>query len=234
MPRSDAPGRVPPPNRLLAALPPREYDRLRPHLEPAPLTTRAILYEPGQPVRHVYFPGSGVLSLLGVLPDGDSIEVGVVGREGMAGLSVFLGVESGPTRCLVQVPGEALRMAADAFRSRVGRGSRLHGLLLRYTHGLLAQVAQSAACNALHPVEQRMCRWLLMVHSRAGSDRFPLTHDFLAAMLGVRRASVTEAARELRQAGLIRYGQGQLTVLDRPGLEVAACACYRTDQAGFG
>lgn len=228
MSRSDASPRSPSTNLLLSALPSREYNRLLPHLGRLPLDFKTVLYELGQPVTHLYFPTSGMISLL-LAPDGRraGMEVGVVGREGVVGLSAFLGARSEPTRSIVQVPGEALRMPADKFRVLVGRESKLYELLLRYVHVFLTQLTHEAACIALHPIEKRLCRWLLTVHDRAGCDRFPLTHEFLAAMLGVRRASVTEAACRLRQAGLIRYGGGQLTVLDRRGLERNVCGCYR-------
>jgi CRP-like cAMP-binding protein len=228
MPRSAAPGPVPSSNQLLAALPAREYARLGPHLEPVSLAFKDILYEPDCVLPHVYFPLSGVLSLI-IPAEGrpGGIEVGVVGREGMAALPVFLGDGVTPLRCIVQVPGDALRMRAEDFRARVSRDSALHSLLLGYTQTLLNQVSQSVVCNSLHPIEQRLSRWLLTVQDRAESDRFPLTHEFLAAMLGVRRASVTEAARKLRITGLIHYGRGELTVLDRPGLESISCGCHR-------
>ena len=224
-------GRVPPDNLLLAALPPREYARLLPCLEVVPLPFKAVLYEPGRVVSDIHFPLRGAVSVLSPAegrPEG--IEVGVVGREGAVGLPVFLGVESAFFRYLVQVPGEALRMRAAELRRRVGRDSALHELLLRFTHTFVIQLSQTVACNLLHPIEKRLCRWLLSVHDRADDDHFPLTHEFLAAMLGVRRATVTEAARKLRDAGLIRYGAGRLTVLDRGGLESASCECYRTVQ----
>lgn len=230
MPRSDAPARVHPPNRLLAALPPHEYDRLAPRLEHVALTSRAVLLEPGAPIAHVYFPASGVMSLLAQFHEG-SIEVGVVGQEGAIGLPLALGVDEARHRALVQVPGEALRMRAADFRKYVRPGSPLHALLLRYTDVFLTQLSQSAGCNALHAVEERMCRWLLLVHSRVGTPRLPITHAFLAAMLGVRRASVTEVAGRLQDAGLIRSGRGQITLLNLPGLESAACECFRTVQA---
>jgi CRP-like cAMP-binding protein len=230
MPRSDAPGRLSPANRLLALLPPREYARLRPHLEPVPLLFKSVLQEAGDTADHVHFPVSGVISLISSASENGGIEVGVVGREGMAGLSVFLDAPGSLFRLVVQVPGEALRLPVKEFRRRASRHSALHGLLLRYTHAFLTQLSQSIACNSLHPVPQRLCRWLLAVHDRAGTDDFPLTHEFLAAMLGVRRATITEAARTLRQAGVIRYGAGQLTVLDRRGLDARACGCHRTVQ----
>jgi CRP-like cAMP-binding protein len=234
MPSSDALGPVPHTNCLLAALPLRERNRLVPYLEPMPLTFKAVLYQAGQPITHVYFPVGGVLSLISTA-DGrsDGVEVGLVGREGMAGLAVFLRAETAPFRCVVQVPGDCFRMRAEDFRRRVGHDSTLHGILLQYTHAFLTQLSQSVACNSLHPIEQRLCRWLLAVHDRVEVNRFPLTHEFLAAMLGVRRASVTEAASGLRQAGLIRYGGGQLTVLQRPGLEETACGCHRVIQREF-
>jgi CRP-like cAMP-binding protein len=230
MPRSVAPGRMPT-NRLLAALPSRDYARLLPDLEVVPLPLRAVLQEADEPMPYVYFPSAGVVSLL-ITPNGRGVgvEVGMVGREGVAGLPVFLGADSTAARWVVQAPGEALRMAADAFQGHANRRP-LRDLLLLYTNAFLAQVSQSVACNALHPVEERLCRWLLMVHARVGLDQFPLTHAFLAAMLGVRRASVTEAARGLQDAGLIRYGRGRLEVLDRSGLESAACNCHRAAQA---
>ena len=220
-----------PANRLLAALPPGDYRRLLPCLEPVSLLFRAVLQEPKRPIPYVYFPSSGVVSVV-IPPDGrgDGVEVGLVGREGLTGLPVFLGADSTPARWVVQAPGQALRMAAEEFRAHAVRRP-LRDLLLLYTNAFLAQVSQSVACNALHPVEERLCRWLLTVHARVDSDQFPLTHEFLATMLGVRRASVTNAARGLQEAGLIRYGRGRLEVLDRPGLEAAACGCHRAAQA---
>jgi CRP-like cAMP-binding protein len=225
--RSDAFPSASSSNLLLSALPSHEYNRLLPHLDRVPLDFKTVLHELGQPISHLYFPTSGLLSLLARDGHEAGMEVAVVGREGMAGLSVFLGAVSESTRSIVQVPGEALRMRADKFRALVGRNSKLHERLLRYVHVFLTQLTQGVSCNALHSVEKRLCRWLLTVHDRACCDRLPLTHEFLAAMLGVRRASVTEAARRLRQAGLIRYGGGQLTVLDRRGLERTVCGCYR-------
>jgi CRP-like cAMP-binding protein len=233
MARSDAPARLPPPNHLLAALPRREYARLRPHLEAVPLALEAVLHRPGEPIKHVYFPTRGVLSQLVVVEKGGTIEVGMVGREGLAGLPILLGAEATPVCCVVQMAGEALRMKAEVFRDQVGPGSPLHDVALRYTHAFVAQVSQSAACNSLHPAAKRCCRWLLMTHDRAGGDRFPLTHALLAGMLGVRRATVTNVARLLRTAQLIRYRRGEVTVLDRAGLESAACECYRIVQAEF-
>jgi CRP-like cAMP-binding protein len=234
MARSDLSAVPPSANRLLAALPPREFQQLRPFLERTPLPARVILQEPDRPIGHVHFPTSGIVSLLSA-PGGSGlgVEVGIVGCEGMVGLPVFLGRGEAQARWLVQVPGESLRMRADAFRARVGRNSRLHELLLLYTHVFLAQVSLALACNSLHAVERRLARWLLTVQARVGEDRFPLTHQFLAAMLGVRRATVTEAALVLQAAQLIRYKRGQLMVLDRDGLEAASCGCHRGMQSAL-
>jgi CRP-like cAMP-binding protein len=156
-----------------------------------------------------------------------------VGTEGMAGLPVFLGGQAASAQCIVQVPGQALRMSAHVFRAQVNGDSNLHGLLQRYTHAFLTHLSQSVACNSLHSIEKRCCRWLLMTQRRARADRFPMTHEFLAAMLGVRRASVTEVAQTLQAARLIRYKQGQVTVLDRQGLETSACECYSIVEEEF-
>jgi CRP-like cAMP-binding protein len=216
----------------LAALPVAEYERLRPYLETVPLALRDILYGADQAIPHVYFPLTGVLSLISRAEDQiEGVEVGVVGREGAAGLPVFLGGATATARCVVQIPGQALRMRSEVFRTNVGRDSALHGLLLRYTHAFLTQVAQSVVCTTRHPVEQRLARWVLAIRARAGMNQFPLTHEFLAAMLGVRRATISVAARAFQKAGLIRYGRGQMTVLQPRGLERAACECHRIVQA---
>jgi CRP-like cAMP-binding protein len=228
MSRSDAFIKASSGNHLLDAVPSREFKRIVPHLEHVSLTFRTVLHEPDQTISYLYFPTSGMLSLLSARDEnGRGMEIAVVGREGVAGLPVLLGTGTMFAQSMVQVPGEALRIPANKFRALVSRDSKMHELLLRYIHVFLTQLAQGVACNALHPVEKRLCRWLLTVHDRATNSRFPVTHEFLASMLGVRRASVTEAARRLRQAGMIRYGGGQLTVLDRRGLERAVCGCYQ-------
>ncbi len=219
----------PPPvrNRLLAGLPAAEAARLRPRLELVPLGVGEVIYAPQQLIPYVYFPERGVSSILVTMADGRVSEVGTVGREGMLGLPVFLGAETSPGRSLSQIAGEAWRMAAAAFREEIPRAATLQGRLLRYTQALFTQVAQSAACNHLHPLIQRCSRWLLLIQDRAGGEELRLTHGFLSAMLGVRRASVTEALGRLHRAGLIRRRRGRITVVDRPGLEAAACECYR-------
>jgi CRP-like cAMP-binding protein len=214
-------------NRLLAILPDGDRQRLLPHLERVHLDFKYVVYAPNEPVLHVHFLLTGMISLLTVMDDGSAIEVATVGNEGMIGLPVFLGTGSMPGQAITQIPGNALRMRAEVFRSEVNGGGALHQILQRYTQGLLTQVAQSAACNRLHPMIERCARWLLITHDRVGVDQFPLTHEFLSQMLGVRRATVTVATGALQQAGLIRSHRGRITVCDRAGLEDASCECYR-------
>lgn len=226
MNRSDAPGLSSPDNHLIASLPREERRSLLPHLERTPLAPFTVLQEPGQPPGFVYFPIRGVVSLLRELADGRRIEVGLVGREGMVDLPVFLGSSRVATRAMVQVAGEAWRLPAAALRARLRHDARLQQVLLRYTHRRLSQLSQAAVCNAAHPVEQRLCRWLLMIHDRVEESTFALTQDLLANMLGVRRASVNAVARRLKDRGLIEYRRGEVTVLDRQQLEEAACECH--------
>ena len=214
-------------NRILAILPDADRHRLLPLMERVRLELKHVLYEPNAPVAYVYFPLTGVMSLLTVMDDGSSIEVATVGNEGMVGLPVFLGAGSMPGKALSQIPGDSMRMPAESFRREANAGGALQAILQRYTQGLLNQIAQSAACNRLHPMTERCARWLLMTHDRVGRDEFPLTHEFLSQMLGVRRATVTVATGTLQQAGLIRSRRGSITILDREGLENASCECYR-------
>lgn len=220
-------------NTLLAALPKRHRDRLLPHLKPVSLGFEEIVYEQEELIRYVYFPTSGMISLVLVLEDSSVAEVGRVGNEGMVGLPVFLGVARSHTRALVQIPGEALRMRAHVFRQQARPGEPLAGLLLRYTQVLLRHLSQLTACNNRHSIEQRLCRWLLITHDRVQADRFGITQEFLSQMLGVHRQSVTLAASNLQKAGLIWYSRGKLKVLDRKGLEAASCHCYRAIRRQF-
>ena len=213
-------------NRLLAALPAKEYQRLLAELEPVSLTFGEILFEPGDNIRHVYFPNNSIVSLLSAVGKREHLEVGIVGNDGMAGLPVFMGVSKSRTRGLVQGEGSAWRMKAAALRRELSNGSSLHKLLHRYTHSLLTQISQSAACNRFHLVNQRLARWLLMTHDRIEGDEFRLTQEFLSQMLGVRREGVTLAAGVLQKQQLIRYSRGRIRVLDRAGLEAASCTCY--------
>jgi CRP-like cAMP-binding protein len=213
-------------NSLLAAVPRKAYQRLLPGLEPVTLTFGEVLYEPRETISHVYFPGASLVSLL-TLADGHlALEVGLIGREGMVGIPLVLGHKLSSVRALVQGSGPALRMAAAQFLKEFRISSPLQRELYRYTHTLMAQISQTAACNRFHVVEQRLARWLLMTHDRVKSDRFQLTHEFLGHMLGVRRVGVTKAAQTLQRRNLIRYSRGNITVLDRKGLEAAACECY--------
>ncbi|HKG96130.1 MAG TPA: Crp/Fnr family transcriptional regulator [Gemmatimonadaceae bacterium] len=223
-------------NRLLGLLAVRssaEYGRLLPLLESVTFARGQVLFEPGDPISSVHFPEGCVTSLIKVLSDGKRIEVGTTGREGLVGLPAFLDADSAPLLCVVQVPGAAQRLSAAALREAAFPGGVLHSLLQRYAQYLFDQAAQSVACNALHRVEKRCARWLLMTHDRAQSDQFGLTHEFLAAMLAVRRASVSGAAEALQRAGLIQYRRGKVTVVDRLGLERASCECYASDRADF-
>lgn len=216
---------------------------MAPRLEDVALVAGEILWEAGTLGARVYFPRSGMLSMIGRMADGAAAEVGTVGDEGFAGLGVLLGGGAESTRCVVQVAGSAARTTAGALRAAVAGDGRLAALLHRYAHAYLAQVAQTAACNALHAIGPRCARWLLMTDDRAGGAAaatppgFLLTQEYLSYMLGVRREGVSRAAHGLQAAGLIRYARGRITVLDRPGLEAAACECYgivRDEQARVG
>jgi CRP-like cAMP-binding protein len=220
-------------NWLLGALPPRESRRLLRQLEPIQLSLGQVLHEPGQPIPYVYFPCGGLISLLTPLANDKSVEVGVVGREGMVGLSVFLGGDHAPFRVVVQGEGQALRLPAEALQEAVRSSRPLVDLLLRYVDAFLVQLAQSAACRSLHSVAKRYCYWLLMAHDRLDSDHLPFTQKFMALMLAVRLASVSEAAAALRRAGLIHYSRGGIRILDRPGLEAACCSCYQVIKDRF-
>lgn len=221
-------------NRLLSALPPAEYARLQPHLERVQLDRGRALYHAGDAVRHAYFLTGGMASLLSTTERGETIEVAIVGSEGLAGLAAVLGTHETPYGCVVQLPAEALRVRADVLRAEFDRGGRLRELLLSYTHALLCQIGQSAVCNRFHTTEQRLCRWLLVSHDRARSDTVELTQEFLSQMLGAPRTGVTAAAVPLQDAGLIRYRRGRITILNRQRLEAAACECYRIIRRDLG
>jgi CRP-like cAMP-binding protein len=215
-----------PHNRLLAALPPEILAALWPRLEAVELPFRRILHAPSEPITGVYFPETGYVSAVAYMEDGDAAEVGLIGQEGMVGLPVLLEADSDDIETMVQSPGTALRMDAAAFRAELDRAPAFRTILLRYALVHHGQVARTAACNGRHHTDQRLARWLLMAHDRVKEDEFPMTHEFLAMMLGVRRAGVTIAAGQLQKAGFIRYERGCIEVTDRPGLESAACECY--------
>ncbi len=214
-------------NQLLAALPKEVYERLLPHLEPVSMKLGEVLYESGGQMTHVYFPTSSIVSLLYLMMNGGTAEIGVVGYEGLIGVSLFLGGDTTPNRAVVQSAGKGFRMKAQALRAEFEQGGALQLLLLRYTQALLTQISQTAVCNRLHPVEQQLCRWLLLSHDRLRSDELVMTQDLISNMLGVRREGVTMSARQLMDHGLISYVRGTITLFDRTGLEAAVCECYQ-------
>lgn len=215
------------PNRLLASLPARDYARLRGGLEPVTLTCGDVLYEPGQPKQHVYFPGDCVVSLLTVVEGHRALQVGLVGREGMVGSRLALGITQSSVRALVQGTGSAMRMSATRFKKACRESPALQRAVLQFTDILMTQVSQIAACNCFHTVEERLARLMLMTRERLLTAEFHLTHEFLADMLGVRRVGVTTAASSLQRRKLIRYRRGNIRIIDQKGLEAAACACYQ-------
>ena len=219
------PGR-PVENQILLSLSNNEYDFILPNLEAVNLPYGRILYHSGDSISYAFFPNSGMCSLLATTEDGSTIEVGMVGNEGLVGVPVVLGMNSMPYEVTVQVQGSALRVGVNLLIEVFNQHGLLHDRLLRYTYSLITQISQSAACNRFHTVEQRLCRWLLTTCDRAKSDHFRLTHEILSHMLGSRRQGVTEAASAIKHLGLISYNRGQITVLDRSGLEAASCECY--------
>ena len=220
-------------NRLLQLLPRLDFDELKAHLEPVPLAHRQPLYEANRPLRSIYFPVSGVVSLVCAMEDGEAAEVGTIGNEGIVGLPVILGDELSPTLAYVQVPGKGLRLRVEILRSALQRSAAMRTVMLHYAHAFFNQVAQSAACNHFHTVDQRCCRWLLMTHDRVQSDNFLLTQDFLGMMLGVQRSSVNLAASKLKRDGLIEYRRGHVTILNRQELEQRSCECYAVSKQEF-
>jgi CRP-like cAMP-binding protein len=213
-------------NRLLAALPSEEYDRLLKHLTPVSLPLGETLYQPAEKISYVYFVNTGVVSLVATLKDGGSVEVGIVGNEGMVGFSIVLGDDLSPNHAIVQIADGAMRMEVAALREEVKRDGQLLALLLRSTLLMMKQVSQTAVCNGSHAVGQRLARWLLMCHDRVLGDELKLTQEFISQMLGIRRAGVSEAAVLLQGDGLIKYSRGHITILNRAGLEEFACECY--------
>lgn len=213
-------------NHLLAALPAAEFERLSPHLELVPMPLGEILYEPGGQLQHAYFPTTAIVSLHYVMESGASSETAGVGNEGVVGIALFMGGDTTPSSAVVQTAGHAYRLASRLLKEEFNRAGPMLDLLLRYTQALITQMAQTAACNRHHSVEQQLCRWLLLTLDRAPSRELTMTQELVASMLGVRREGITEAAGNLQRAGFIRYRRGHIAVLDRSGLEARACECY--------
>lgn len=217
-----APGR----NRVLASLSPHDLALIEPHLKDVTMTQGILLQEQGDQVSYIYFPHSGMISLLAVMQSGNSVETATVGREGVVGAMSGFGLRHAFTRAVVQVGGEASRIGIAKFQEAAKKSASLRETIARFNEGLLAQVQQTAACNALHELEERMCRWLLQTQDRAGGSVITLTHEFLSQMLAVRRTTVTLVARGLQDAGIIKYRRGKIEILDRKKLEKRACECY--------
>jgi CRP-like cAMP-binding protein len=220
-------------NRLLGLLAPEDFDRLRPHLQPITLDYKLPLYEAHQPIRFVYFPVSGVASLVNTMTDGSAAEVGTIGNEGMVGLPIVLGDVLAPLDVYMQVPGTGLRLEASVFAVALEHSAKMRRVMLHYAHAFFNQVAQSAACNHFHSIEQRCCRWMLMTHDRVQSETFILTQEFLGMMLGVRRSGVSAVARQLKLKKLIDYNRGHVTILNRDALEQLSCECYEINKREF-
>jgi CRP-like cAMP-binding protein len=214
-------------NRLLARLSAEELERLRPHLEHVSFALGEVIYESGGQQSYIYFPTTAIISLLYMMENGASAEMGVAGNDGLVGIALFMGGDSVPNRAVVQSAGDALRMKTKVLQAEFAQGGTFQRLLLRYTQALMTQMSQTAVCNRLHTVEQQLCRWLLLSRDRLNSDELVMTQELIANMLGVRREGVTQAAGRLQGNGLISYVRGRITILDRRGLEAAVCECYR-------
>jgi CRP-like cAMP-binding protein len=223
-----------PKNRLLAALPDEDFQRVRPHLTTVPLAVKDTLLKRRAPIRYVYFPNGGVCSVTAMMKNGNAVEVATVGDEGMIGIAAFFGGLAMPGESMVQVPDtNAERMPIDAFHREMDQRGALYDAVNRYSQGTMALMMQSTACMALHGVQERCCRWLLMTHDRVKTDQFALSHEFLAMMLGSTRPTVTVVARHLQQAGVIRYTHAKIEILNRKRLEAMSCECYSTVKAEF-
>jgi CRP-like cAMP-binding protein len=216
-------------NQLLSSLPADDLQRIRPHLRSVRLRPKQILHKQGDRIREVYFPTGGVCSIIELMQDGQAAEIATVGDEGLLGGSVYFGQDESFTQSVVQVPGQSADvLTAEAFNAEMARKGALFTRTVKYHQALMTQVMQTTVCNGLHSAEQRCCRWLLMTHDRVRRDEFPLTHETLAMMLGVRRPTITLIAASLQRAGLIHYRRGSMKILHRGGLELASCECYRT------
>ena len=220
-------------NHLLNALPLPDYERIKPQLEIVTLNMGDVLYESGDRMRHAFFPTTAIISLLYALEDGSSVEIAVVGNEGMLGIALFMGGYTTPSRAIVRSKGQAYRLKADNLLEEFQLGGHTQNLLLRYTQALITQMTQTGVCNRHHSVEQQLCRWLLLSLDRLSGNSLDMTQDLIASMLGVRREGVTEAAGRLQRDGLIQYSRGHIEVLDRPRLEQNVCECYKVVKTEF-
>jgi CRP-like cAMP-binding protein len=214
-------------HHLFQSIPPDVWDRISPHLEPRELPLGKVLYEPGIKMGYVYFPTTGIVSLLYALEDGSSAEIAIVGNEGVVGISIFMGGESTSSRAVVQSAGKGYRMKSNLILDEFNRSGPFMHLLLRYTQALITQMSQTAVCNRHHSLDQQFCRWLLLSLDRLPGNQLNMTQELIANMLGVRREGVTEAALKVQKAGLIKYARGHITILDRAGLEKRTCECYQ-------
>lgn len=214
-------------NHLLAALPAEEFERLKPDLEPVSLVLGVVLYESGEQLQYIYFPTTAIVSLLYIMENGSTAEIGMAGNDGLVGVALFMGGSTTPSRAVVQSAGNAFRLRSKTLQTAFGSGGVFQKILLRYTQSLMTQISQTAVCNRLHTVEQQLCRWLLINHDLLQTNKLIMTHDLIANMLGVRREGVSIAAGNLQKKGLIKYVRGTITMLDREGLEAAACECYQ-------
>jgi CRP-like cAMP-binding protein len=230
---AEVPVTQPTQNLLLGSLPADEFGRMAPHLERMTMDVRELLYDVMKPIEHIYFPETMIGSMVAVMTDGSAVETATIGREGLVGLNAFLGGDRSPAQAYCQVPGLTLRMPVAAFHDAISKNQHMCAMLGRYAEAFLVLVARSGACNLIHNIHQRCARWLLLTHDRVGTDEFSLTQQFLAQMLGVRRATVTETAGALQDTGIIKYAYGRITIVDRARLEAAACECYRIVRSEF-
>lgn len=220
-------------NQLLGSLPPKDFARLKPHLECVRMPLGEVMYEAGGQLTHVYFPTTSIVSLLYVMEDGSSAEIAVVGNEGILGISLFMGGETTPSRAVVQSEGQGYRLKSQLLKQEFNRAGPMMHLLLRYTQALITQMSQTAVCNRHHSVDQQLCRWLLLSLDRLSCNDLTMTQELIANMLGVRREGVTESAGKLRDAGIIEYSRGHIRILDRERLEQSACECYAVVKREF-
>jgi CRP-like cAMP-binding protein len=220
-------------NQLLRSLEEDQFERLLPHMHVMRLPQGRVLYEAGATVNNLYFPNNGMISLLSMNGDGTTIEVGMVGNEGVVGIPIVMRVNTTPCEAMVQLPSDVIKIKGEIIKAEFDRNDQLKDLLLRYTYLLLTQISQSVVCNRFHTIEKRLCRWLLIAHDRVNSDNLRLTQEIIAHMLGISRTGVTAAAGALQKAGFIRYSRGQIVLLDRKAMEAFSCECYQITKVEF-